>query len=296
MRDIQRTGRKALAVLATALLLAAATVVSGAGPALADTGGYPYWNMPCELYPYNPVGYCNTEYGPYDWGPARNGSASSQLSQYGYGYRHCTDYVAWKLASLGVLPAQYKGLGDAKAWGTSAAGHGLVDNTSPTVGSVAVSTAGSFGHVAFVTAVSGSQITVSQYNQAGTGAYSTQTGTASGLGFTSFVHFEKYETGGGGGGTGPTSELVYQDPSSSTFYMLSNLGSGPTLNTVVTGWQQPAWQVAGDFLGNGKDQLVYQDPGSTTIYMLSNLGSGPTLNTVVTGWQQPAWEAAGGFT
>ena len=44
----------------------------------------------------------------------------------------------------------------------------------------------------------GSQITVSQYNKAGTGAYNTQTGTAASLGFSSFVHFEKYESGGSG--------------------------------------------------------------------------------------------------
>ena len=162
--------------------------------AATATGGYPYWDMPCELAPYNTVGYCNTKYGPYDWGPVENGSSASQNSAYGYGYRNCTDYVAWKLASLGVNPAQYKGLGEAKSWAAPAASHGLVDNTQPAVGSVAVSTAGTYGHVAFVTAVNGSQITVSQYNQAGTGVYSTQTGTAASLGFSSFVHFEKYES------------------------------------------------------------------------------------------------------
>jgi hypothetical protein len=29
--------------------------------------------------------------------------------------------------------------------------------------------------------------------------------------------------------------------------MLRNLGSKPVLTTVVTGWQQPAWEIAGDF-------------------------------------------------
>jgi hypothetical protein len=74
--------------------------------------------------------------------------------------------------------------------------------------------------------------------------------------------------------------------------MLSNIGSAVSLSTVVNGWQQPAWEVAGDFTGNGHADLVYQDPGSTTIYMLSNIGSAVSLSTVVNGWQQPAWEVA----
>ena len=161
--------------------------------------------MPCELAPYSSVGYCTTVSGPYDWGPTPNGSAASQISPYGYGYRNCTDYVAWKLASLGVSSSRYKGLRDAKYWGTNAAGHGLTVDGKPKVGSVAVSTSGGFGHVAFVTAVNGSTITVSQYNQPGDGTYNTQSGTAAGLGFSQFVHFESYETAPGN----PAAHFVY---------------------------------------------------------------------------------------
>jgi surface antigen len=227
-----------------AILLTAAMLMSGLGAgigtetAFADTGGYPYASMACELSPYNTVGYCNKASGPYDWGPTENGSAASQISPYGYGYRNCTDYVAWKLASLGVQPAQYKGLGNGNSWGTRAAAHGVVNNTTPAVGSVAVSTSGSDGHVAFVTNVTGSQITVSQYNQAEDGTYSTQTGTAASLGFSSFDHFEKYET------SGPDqSGLIYQTPGSTTMYFLTNNGSGPALSTYAAGMSQPAWEV-----------------------------------------------------
>jgi hypothetical protein len=66
-----------------------------------------------------------------------------------------------------------------------------------------------------------------------------------------------------------------------------------SLSKVVTGWQQPAWEVAGDFTGNGHDDLIYQDPGSSTIYRLSNIGTASvSLSKVVTGWQQPAWQVA----
>jgi surface antigen len=142
----------------------------------------------------------------YNWGTIRNNMGNaSELSPHGYDYRNCTDYAAWKLASLGVQPAQYQGLGNANTWGTRAAAHGVVNNTTPAVGSVAVSTAGSFGHVAVVVAVTGGQITVSQYNQQQDGNYNTQTGTPASLGFRSFDHFEAYESvSATGGGLSPT--------------------------------------------------------------------------------------------
>ena len=41
------------AILVVSPLLAAGTILAGTTPAAAQTGGYPYWNMPCELSPYN---------------------------------------------------------------------------------------------------------------------------------------------------------------------------------------------------------------------------------------------------
>src|SRR5260370_4294924 len=113
-----RLGRlvPAAAVLA---LFAGSTIAVGiatAAPAMASTGGYPYYNMQCVWSPYATTGtgyWCSD----YDWGTVRNDSGNdSVLSPYGYDYRNCTDYVAWKVASLGVMPAQYKGLGNANTW------------------------------------------------------------------------------------------------------------------------------------------------------------------------------------
>jgi surface antigen len=202
-----RVARWTAAVLITVGLALAA----GVGTASADTGGYPYASVPCVYSPHATTGsgyWCSG----YNWGTIRdNASSASELSPYGYDYRNCTDYVAWKLASLGVQPAQYTGLGNANTWGARAGAHGVVSNGSPAVGSVAVSTAGSFGHIAFVTAANGSQITVSQYNQPQDGTYTTQTGTPASLGFSSFDHFEGYEgTGGAASGTaGPASSLAF---------------------------------------------------------------------------------------
>jgi surface antigen len=224
-------------------------VVGNASPAAADTGGYPYYNMPCVVPPYGTTGtgyWCSG----YNWGTIPNNTSNaSELSPYGYDYRNCTDYVAWKLSTLGVQPAQYKGLGNADTWGSNAASHGLVDNGSPKVGSVAVSTAGTFGHVAFVTAVNGTNITVSQYNYGEDGNYSVQSGTAAGLGFSSFVHFEQYESGGGGGSPSITSVTPGESPigtpvtiggsglanaSSVSFNGVPATVSGDTASTITT--------------------------------------------------------------
>jgi surface antigen len=201
-RKPRRAGRfrHILIVLALSAGLAGLPVglsVLSAAPASAAvaTGGYPYWNMACVVYPYGRTGTAANWCPGYNWGTIRNNTTNaSELSPYGYDYRNCTDYVAWKLSTLGVKPARYKGLGNGNTWGKYAASHGLVDNDIPTVGSVAVSALGTFGHVAFVTGVKGKIIRVAQYNQGENGNYSTQSGTAAGLGFSSFVHFEKYES------------------------------------------------------------------------------------------------------
>ncbi len=163
--------------------------------------GYPYPTMACVHSPYatsgkstfNPtVLWCNG----YEWGTIRNNATNaSLLSPYGYGYRNCTDYVAWKVSSLGVQPAQYKGLGNAKAWPTNAPGKHLTVDTIPKVGSAAVDTDGTFGHVSFVENVNpDGTIDVSEFNKDTNGNPGTRHGTPAALGFEKFVHFEIYET------------------------------------------------------------------------------------------------------
>ena len=210
-----RFARVGCGTLLLAFCAAGLTLVE-ASPALADTGWYPFAATPCIWSPYAtsgplPQGQLDYWCPGYDWGTVEVPAGTStlailttaevagQLSPYNYGYRNCTDYVAWKLASLGVKPAQYGGrgysaLGNGKTWGTNAAAHGVVNNATPAVGSVAVDPDGEFGHVAFVTAWNGTDIKVSQYNYDEDGNYTTQTGTPAKLGFTSFDHFESYET------------------------------------------------------------------------------------------------------
>jgi peptidoglycan hydrolase CwlO-like protein len=86
----------------------------------------------------------------------------------GYGCRQCASYAAWKVAS--VTNKYYKwGNGGDFAGNAIAAGYQNL-GSSPQPGSIAVMW-GNPGHVAWVEAVSGSQILVSQYNWQINGQY-----------------------------------------------------------------------------------------------------------------------------
>src|SRR5262245_17650628 len=93
--------------LVTGLVGVPAVVLIPSATAATATGGYPYWKMPCVVPPYGTTGtgyWC----AGYNWGTIPNNTTNaSELSPYGYDYRNCTDYVAWKLSTLGVRPAQY---------------------------------------------------------------------------------------------------------------------------------------------------------------------------------------------
>jgi len=122
--------------------------------------------------------------------------------------------------------------------------------------------------------------------------------------------------GGGGGGSGspdpaqpmpgdfdggPTSDVLFQDADSSTWNLVTGGGadnSAAGLYQFVTGWEKPAWELSGDFLGNGSDQVLFQDPGSSTWDLVTGGGadnSAAGLYTFVAGWEQPAWELSGDF-
>lgn len=144
----------------------------GGGGGVTGGGGYPWGYATC-LHTGQVEGACYN----YDW--AVNGSVWNPNTG-GYGYRNCTDYVAWKIRSQGrYVPA---GLGNAKDWDNN-----YPSDDTPTAGDAAVSNAGTYGHVMYVESVNGNgTINISDYNRAGTGKYSTSTISAAGLSFLSF--------------------------------------------------------------------------------------------------------------
>lgn len=149
-------------------------------------GGYP-WSSAICVSTGKTTGSCSG----YEW---KHGGSVTNPATGHYYYRNCTDYAAWKLLSLGVPLSKVSGLGNGSAWDNNAPSKGLIVNTVPEVGSIAVNNtaAAGFGHVAFIESVQGSQISISEYNWNNPGGYHSRTGTPDQLGFSSFIHYEDY--------------------------------------------------------------------------------------------------------
>jgi surface antigen len=220
--------------------------------AAADTGGYPDADATD----------CSATYGVYSW--CKGGT---WLSGRGYGYRNCTDFAAWKVQSLGVPDSRTRGLGNANTWDDRAPSNGVAVNGTAVAGSVAISNAGSFGHLAYVSSVSGGTITVQEYNKLGTGTYGTRTGTPDALGFTRFAHFESFMPNPPGGSSPPPPQ---PGPGVRTaVYRGSQLDTNETLH-------------AGEYLASTNLQyaLVMQTDGNLVLYgAVAGLGYRPMWHT-----------------
>jgi surface antigen len=138
-----------------------------------STGGYPYANAVCEFGSAGGQSCVNpsNRNDLYDWG-YWSGGTFEPYDQWGYEYRNCTSYVAWKLSTDGVSSSLFKDLGNADQWIGNVAGKaGVVVTRTPSVGAVAVWDSPGVGHVAWVESVNGATVTVSDYNYQETGNY-----------------------------------------------------------------------------------------------------------------------------
>jgi surface antigen/alpha-tubulin suppressor-like RCC1 family protein len=151
----------ARAILVAAILVASLGVVVAVSvrPAgAATTGGYPYASAPC-------ADTTNTRKGVhYCLGDNWSGPAGLYDPTYGgYGYRNCTDWVAFRLATNNgyTMPTA---IGDASAWGSYFTNQGIAPNNTPAVGAIAWESGGN--HVAYVEKVlSGGMVRISEYNE-----------------------------------------------------------------------------------------------------------------------------------
>ncbi|MDX6590323.1 MAG: hypothetical protein QOI84_1597 [Solirubrobacterales bacterium] len=165
-------GRLRRACFGSTLLVAIALVPA----ARAATGGYPYWNYD------GPGSNAST----YTWTDAHGNG----FSPYGYAYRNCTDFVAWKLSTANGFGA-YSGLGNASSWASAARARGYAVNRVPARGAVAwwgSELFGGFGHVAWVVNVEVGSVELAEYNHAGTGSFDLRripTGRAD-----AYIHFK----------------------------------------------------------------------------------------------------------
>jgi surface antigen len=164
-------------------------------PGPRSSAGYPYAGATCEFgAPGGP--HCANPRDPgdlYDWGYAGTAGGHFQPSDpWGYEYRNCTSYVAWRLARAGVPVSLFRDLGNASQWIASVARErGVIVNRIPSPGAVAVwVVSAGVGHVAWVDSVrrgaTGITATVSDYNYDGTGAFATHVVTSPPSGY---IHF-----------------------------------------------------------------------------------------------------------
>lgn len=137
---------------------AAIAAVSG-GQVYGGTGGYPWANVP---FP------------------------SSVVDNWGMYARQCVSYTAWKVASSGRYMPYWGGHGNANQWPSNARAAGIDVDSNPRVGDVGILMSGTFGHAVYVESVSGSTVTVSQYNANWDGRYSVSNYPKSSL---VYIHF-----------------------------------------------------------------------------------------------------------
>jgi surface antigen len=116
----------------------------------------------------------------------RNAPQDSMLDQWREYNRECTSFVAWALYSRNGFNMPF--YDNANNWGPDAIKRGFTVNSTPAPGSVAWSNAGSFGHVAYVENVIGSNVYIEEYNEHYNGTYDSRTVPAST--FTGYIHFK----------------------------------------------------------------------------------------------------------
>lgn len=117
----------------------------------------------------------------------KNAAKDSLVDPWNFYNRECTSFAAWCLNNRNgvAFHNHYGGVhwGNAKNWGAAAKSLGITVDMNPAVGSIAWWTSGNGGHVAWVSAVSGNNVTVEEYNQNSDGKYHVRTfakGSASG--------------------------------------------------------------------------------------------------------------------
>ena len=245
---------------------------------------------------------------PSQWA---NASPDSLIDDWGYYSRECTSFVAWRLHSRNGFEMPHA-IGNADAWGGWASSHGYTVNGTPTVGSVAWL---SSGHVAWVEAVSGSSVTVEEYNWNFNHNYNERIVPASS--FTGYVHFKDIVSGGGGGGHAGHAQGDFDGDGKSdiAWYDGHNiLGMLSAGGAPLNHWQYmaglavgqadigtPGWAGVGDFDGDGKADVAWYD-GHNILGMLSAGGAplnhwqymaGPAVGQADIG--RPLWAGVGDF-
>ena len=121
-----------------------------------------------------------------------NAAQDSLIDSWGMYNRECVSYTAF-MVHQDYLSGKdshdmpwWGGVGNANEWDENARAAGIPVDSNPTVGSIAISNAGAYGHAMYVAAVNGNEIYVQQYNASLNGTYSEGWRYTTGL---VFLHF-----------------------------------------------------------------------------------------------------------
>ena len=119
--------------------------------------------------------------------PAYYKNGSQTIDKWRMYSRQCTSFAAFRLSSANgfELPGAY---GNANEWGYRARREGYRVDNKPAIGAIAWSTAGGYGHVAWVSNVMGDNIEIEEYNYDYKGNYNKRIVKASKM--TGFIHFK----------------------------------------------------------------------------------------------------------
>ena len=140
--------------------------------------------------------------------PAYYKNGNQEIDKWRMYSRQCTSFAAFRLSNVNgfEIPAAY---GNANEWGYRARREGYRVDSVPTIGSIAWSTAGGYGHVAWVSNVMGDNIEIEEYNYGYTGSYNKRIIKANTM--TGFIHFKDLD-----GGNVVSSGKVFNSQPSST--------------------------------------------------------------------------------
>ncbi|MCK6129062.1 SH3 domain-containing protein [Streptococcus halitosis] len=188
----------------------------------------------------------------------KNGSV--EIDQWRMYSRQCTSFVAFRLSSVNgfEIPPAY---GNANEWGHRARREGYRVDSKPEVGSIAWSTEGYYGHVAWVSNVMGDQIEIEEYNYGVRERYNRRIVKASSM--TGFIHFK--DLVGNDGRTGSPIESGLASSGTHTFTQKSAIRNQPSSTAQVIDYYYPGENVS-------YDQIVEKD-GYKWLSYISNSGT-----------------------
>lgn len=209
--------------------------------------------------------HANSSYARGDDYPAYYKNGSQSIDKWRMYSRQCTSFAAFRLSGVNgfELPGGY---GNAGEWGYRARREGYRVDNKPAIGAIAWSTAGSYGHVAWVSNVMGDNIEIEEYNYDYKGNYNKRIVKANKM--TGFIHFKDI-AGNSTKVSNSSKDLVSNSKNESN-------GSNEVSNSqVVT--IQPSYSTKGTHYFKAKaaiknqplstaTALAYYDPGESVHY------------------------------